>query len=147
MLLKRSLFIRLTAITLFLSGITLAETVCNGLISEDGIVVGQAILDYIEDEDITVCLVDCWDMESGEDFTVLLFDCYVYGEITDYVELYGFGRIGRAVARIIYVTEGDFTDWSVAVGQFDENGSYDTLAASRMGLRKSKRYMKSLGRS
>jgi hypothetical protein len=127
--------------------VTYSQEVYQDLISADGTVVGHAIVDYIEEEDMTVCLVDCLDMALHEDCTVVLFDCDEYGEVSNYVALFGFGRIGRTVAGTIHVTEGDFSDWSVAVGRFDEDGSFVILAASRMGLRHSKKYMKTLGRS
>lgn len=114
MLQKSGLLICFAALTLSFSGVTNGE-VLEELVSDDDIIVGQALLDYIEDEDMTVCLMDCWGMELGEDYTILLFDCDEYGAIANYVKLYGLGKVSRAVATTIHLTEGDFSIWFVAV--------------------------------
>lgn len=99
----------------------LAGVVTQDLASEDGRVLGKALLCYDENMDETDIRLTCWGLQPG-DYTVLLCECDDDGNVTDCIELGTFTTNETGSANMRARADGDVSNWCVVVGTVDDNG-------------------------
>ena len=118
MLRKKRLWVCLTALTLCLGGVALGKALKHELLSEDGVVLGKAKLNYAKGAKKTECQVNCWDLEPKTEYIVLLCECYG-DEVSDCMELGTLTTNKKGKGHLHTHVEGDVWNWCVVVGVID----------------------------
>jgi hypothetical protein len=106
----------------------LAGLVTQDLVSQDGDLLGKALLCYDENTDETDIRVNCWGLEAQTGYTVLLCECDD-GNVTDCIELGNLTTNERGQAHLHAHVQGDKSDWGVVVGTMGYDGTVTPCGA------------------
>jgi hypothetical protein len=104
----------------------LAGVVTQDLASEDGQLLGKALLCYDENTNETCIRLKSWGLEANAEYTVVLFESDQDGNVTGYIRIGSFTTNVNGNAYLQGRVVGDLTDWCVVVGVVDGTMLYPT---------------------
>lgn len=122
MLLRKSILICVTAVTLCLAGTTLGKAFIQELVDVDENAVGQGILVYDEEAEQTEIQVNCWDVTPNTEYVILLCQWDEDGELIGLSELGNMNTSKNSMGHLHVRVEGDVSNWSVVIGLVDSEG-------------------------
>jgi tetratricopeptide (TPR) repeat protein len=102
----------------------LAELVTQNLMSEDGEVLGKALLYYAESVNETRIRLKCWDLAANAEYTGLLCEVDDDGNVIDCIELGSFTTDEDGKGSLRFSVDGNVSEWTIVVGFFISDSNF-----------------------